>query len=507
MPTMTNSPTHVPVRCSCSLGASTLKEVSALLFPTIDFAIFFGVVFCGNWLLRPHKRSWKLFILAASYVFYGWWDWRFVFLLALSTALTFSGGLAIDLAASPTKKRAILVTTLIAELGLLGWFKYAGFFSLAVDNVAQRLGVHGALFAPIQVTLPIGISFFTFMGLSYVIDIYRGRLLPSPLLDVAVFVAFFPHLVAGPIVRGADLLPQIAHATEREAQDIDHGRAAFLIFGGLFKKVVISSYVASAVVDPVFNNPTLHTGPEILLAVYGYAVQIYCDFSGYTDIAIGCALLLGFRFPQNFDRPYTARSLQDFWRRWHMTLSSWLRDYLYIPLGGNRGSALKTYRNIIITMVLGGLWHGASWTFVMWGAIHGVGQVVGHMRRTSRRWRHVPVERDQPFAVAMQRFVTFQLVCFAWLFFRANSIGVAFTMVGRLFSAWSGASPLVRLPVIAAIVGSLALQYVPPTLGEQLRTLFGRVPLVVQGASLAVVLFVITTLGPPGVAPFIYYRF
>ena len=227
----------------------------------------------------------------------------------------------------------------------------------------------------LQVTLPVGISFFTFMGLSYVIDIYRGSLEPSPWLDVAVFVAFFPHLVAGPIVRGSDLLPQIRRAHRRDPRRIALPRAAYLIFAGLFKKVVLSSYISSQIVDPVFANPHTHSSLEVLLAIYGYAVQIYCDFSGYTDIAIGCALLLGFRFPENFNAPYTARSLQDFWRRWHMTLSMWLRDYLYIPLGGNQGSRRTMYRNIMITMVLGGLWHGAAWTFVAWGALHGIGTV------------------------------------------------------------------------------------------------------------------------------------
>lgn len=484
-----------------------MKEVHALLFPTIDFAIFFGLAFTGNWLLRPYPRAWKLFILAASYVFYGWWDWRFVFLLALSTLLTAVGGAAIYISRSDSTRRMAFVATLIGELGLLGWFKYAGFLSLAMDNVAQRLGDHGVLVAPIEVTLPVGISFFTFMGLSYVIDVYRRHLEPASLIDVAVFVAFFPHLVAGPIVRGADLLPQIARSAHRRSRDIDGSQAAFLIFGGLFKKVVISSYVSSAIVDPVFNNPALHTAPEILLGVYGYAVQIYCDFSGYTDIAIGCALLLGFQFPQNFDRPYQARSLQEFWRRWHMTLSNWLRDYLYVPLGGNRGGRWATYRNIMITMVLGGLWHGAAWTFVIWGAIHGVGQVAGHMKRSARKRWNLPLEPVGTLATAWSRFATFQVVCLGWLFFRANTIGNALTLCHRLVTAWSGPSPLVRLPVIAAIIGSLSLQYVPADIAVRVRTVFDRLPIVAQGAALSAVLLIITTLGPPGVAPFIYYRF
>ena len=206
--------------------------------------------------------------------------------------------------------------------------------------------------------------------------------------------------------------------------------------GGLFKKVVISSYVSTNIVNPVFASPHAHSAPEVLFAVWGYAIQIYADFSGYTDIAIGIALLLGIRFPVNFDAPYTARNLQDFWRRWHITLSRWLRDYLYIPLGGNRGSTLMTSRNIMITMVLGGLWHGANWTFVVWGALHGTGQVVGHVRRTSRERRGLPAEDDATHARGRQRFLTFQFVSLGWLFFNASSMSNAFAMLGRLVTGW-----------------------------------------------------------------------
>ena len=255
-----------------------------------------------------------------------------------------------------------------ALLGILGWFKYYGFVSVNVDNLTHALGL-GRAVPLLQVGLPIAISFFTFMAISYVVDIYRRELEPAKPLDFAVYISFFPHLLAGPIVRGNELLPQIRR--RRDPNSIDYSRAFWLILAGLFKKVVISSYVSSAIVTPVFTSPTQHSAPEAIFAAWGYAVQIYCDFSGYTDIAIGLALLLGFRFPQNFDAPYTARNLQDFWRRWHMTLSRWLRDYLYIPLGGSANGQAQTVRNIMITMVLGGLWHGAAWTFVVWGGLHG----------------------------------------------------------------------------------------------------------------------------------------
>jgi D-alanyl-lipoteichoic acid acyltransferase DltB (MBOAT superfamily) len=276
---------------------------------------------------------------------------------------------------------------------------------------------------------------------------------------------------------------------------------------GLFKKVVLSSYVSSAIVDPVFAAPNQHSAIEVLFAIWGYAVQIYCDFSGYTDIAIGCALLLGFRFPENFNAPYTARSLQDFWRRWHMTLSFWLRDYLYIPLGGNQGGDLMTVRNIMITMLLGGLWHGAGWTFVAWGALHGVGQSAGHLRRRRRLAAGLPAERDGRLAVAWQRFATFQYVCLGWVFFRATTFSNAFSMLGRLLSGWSTPTTLVTFPVVLTVAAGIGIQYLPKGFAAACQETFARWGIALQGASLATIMLVITTLGPPGVAPFIYFRF
>jgi D-alanyl-lipoteichoic acid acyltransferase DltB (MBOAT superfamily) len=477
-----------------------------LLFPTIDFAIFFGIVFVLNWLLAPFPRYWKLFVLGASYLFYAWWDWHFVFLLAASTLATTLGGILVHRAQTLSSKRTYLGLTVAAELGLLGWFKYIGFATSSVHNALHSLGVHVST-GVISATLPIGISFFTFMGLSYVIDIFRGHLTPAKPLDVAVFVAFFPHLVAGPIVRGSELIPQIERANRRNPRHIDFSRAAFLIMAGLFKKVVISSTVATAIADPVFNNPGLHSAPEVLVGIWAYAVQIYCDFSGYTDIAIGCAMLLGFRFPENFNAPYTARSLQDFWRRWHMTLSFWLRDYLYIPLGGSQGGDAMLYRNLIITMVLGGLWHGAAFTFIAWGALHGVGQCAGHWRRRRRVAAGLPAQSDRPLAVAWQRLATFQYVCLGWVFFRATGFGNAFAVLGRLFSGWGQPSPLITVPVVLAIVVGIGMQYVPKDWPIRIQETFGRLGVLVQGTVLAGILLFITTLGPTGVAPFIYFRF
>jgi alginate O-acetyltransferase complex protein AlgI len=357
----------------------------------------------------------------------------------------------------------------------------------------------------LQVALPIAISFFTFMALSYVIDVYRRQLKPARPLDLALYLSFFPHLLAGPIVRGNELLPQLRHRRDPDA--VDYSRALWLIMAGLFKKVVISSYVSSAIVTPVFTAPAQHSAPEAIFAAWGYAVQIYCDFSGYTDIAIGLALLLGIRFPINFDAPYTARNLQDFWRRWHMTLSRWLRDYLYIPLGGSSGSESMTVRNIMITMVLGGLWHGAAWTFVFWGALHGVGQAFAHVRRRSRVQRGLPAVADGPVRIWVQRFLTFQYVCLGWVFFNSSGLSEAFAILGRLLGGWGNASPLVTPLLVLVVVGTVVSQFVPTLSVARLQALFSRQRMAVQIGVLSLALLVITTFGPAGVAPFIYYRF
>jgi D-alanyl-lipoteichoic acid acyltransferase DltB (MBOAT superfamily) len=479
-----------------------------MLFPTTEFAIFFALVFLGHWLLNPHPVRWKIFMIVASYFFYGWFTISYVWLLAASSSIAQLGALGVHRARNDRQRKWAMIAGVAGLLGLLGYFKYYQFFSLNVYNGLNKLGVHSP-FPVIAVLLPIGISFYTFMGISYVVDVYRRETRPATWIDAFVYLSFFPHLVAGPIVRTEELVPQIR--SKRDPRNIDFSRAAYLIMGGLFKKVVLSSFVATAIVDPVFKAPTQHSSLEILFAIYGFAVQIFCDFSGYTDIAIGLALLLGFQFPQNFDRPYTARSLQDFWRRWHMTLSRWLRDYLYIPLGGSRGTEFQTYRNIMLTMLLGGLWHGAGWLFLVWGGIQGVGQCLGRYRRQQRIAAGLPPQDDSPLAVVRQRFVTFQIVCLGWVFFKAGSdptasIGTAFTILKRLFTAW-GPAPLVTPLVVGAVALGIGMQYVPRGTGEKVRVALSRMGPIAQGTALGLTLFAITTLGPQGVAPFIYFQF
>ncbi len=332
----------------------------------------------------PHRVRWRLFMVAVSWIFYGAADWRFVPLLAGSTIVNHFFAWRIYHAAGKAR-RAWTIGAVTTNLAVLAWFKYIGFLSLSSQSLLHDVGIHAHVPLP-EVLLPIGISFFTFQALSYVIDTSRGKIQPVSLLEFAVYLSFFPHLVAGPIVRATEFLPQIKERIR--PRHVDVGKAFWLISLGLFKKVVIASYLATYAADPVFGFPRQHAGVEALFGVYAYAIQIYADFSGYTDIAIGLALLLGIKFPQNFNSPYAAASLQDFWRRWHMTLSRWLRDYLYIPLGGSRRGRVRTYVNVMITMLLGGLWHGAAWTFVAWGALHGAGLVV---ERARHEWRSAPV--------------------------------------------------------------------------------------------------------------------
>ena len=478
-----------------------------MLFPTIDFAVFFMVVFTGSWILRPYAKAWRCFILVSSCVFYGWWDWNFLYLLLASIAINWLFGLMVHRALTPDGRSTpasiwLVRIAVIVNLGILGYFKYFGFF---VTSIAERLSSIGlSVDAPVlRIVLPIGISFFTFQAISYVIDIGRGHWRqPLPLLDFAVYLSFFAHLVAGPIVRASEFAPQLDHIPD--PRYVRSAEAFMLIFRGMFKKVVISSFLATQIVDPVFRLPGAYGRWEVLWAIYGYAIQIYADFSGYTDIAIGVALLLGIRFPLNFDSPYAATSLQDFWRRWHMTLSRWLRDYLYIPLGGNRGSKLFTYRNLFLVMLIGGLWHGADWTFVVWGSIHGAYLVAE--RVVKERWHGHELGLPPRLVKVLQWVLTFNVVCLAWVFFRATSIDNAFAMLGRLFSG-VGSPGRVTVLLIVTVVASVASQFVPPRIPARLEVRFATLAPVLQVLALAAGLVLIDALGPEGVAPFIYFQF
>jgi alginate O-acetyltransferase complex protein AlgI len=474
-----------------------------MLFPTVDFAIFFVLVFVGHWLLNHLAQPWKLFMIGASYVFYAWWDWRFVFLLVGISVLAQLGAIAVSKTRTSRGRLVVNGVAVVLLLLPLAFFKYYGFFAVNLTNTLTSLDMEPSI-PLIQVVLPVGISFFTFMAIAYVVDVFRGDFEVAGWTDTFLYLSFFPHLVAGPIVRPGELIPQIRE--RRDERHVDVAGAAWMILGGLFKKVVVSSYLAAQIVDPVFGDPFTRSAPDALFAILGYAIVIYADFSGYTDIAIGIAKLLGFRFPKNFDRPYAATSIQDFWRRWHMTLSRWLRDYLYIPLGGNRRGSRRTLINVFVTMVLGGLWHGAAWTFVFWGAYHG-GLLAAEQWRRQRATAD-DVDRDDRWFVGLRRCAaTFALVCVGWVFFRADSLETAFALLRRLFTGWFTPSEFVNPLVVFTIAGMLALQFWPRGLGLWLQSGLSRLKPAPLGVVLGLGLLVIVILGPPGVAPFIYFQF
>jgi len=478
-----------------------------VIFPTVEFAAFFAVVLVVSWLVMPMPRVWKPFMIAASYFFYGYTDWRFCALLGVATVGNQVAARVIASAPSTRRASGVVAAAVSADLVLLGVFKYLGFLEVSADSVLRAVGL-GAALPLANVALPIGISFFTFQAISYVVDVYRGVIRPASNVDFALYLSFFPHLVAGPIVRGREFIPQLS--PPRDPRRVAVGPAVFLILGGLFKKVVLADYLGTHLVDPVFASPATHSGLDIAAAVYGYAVQIYCDFSAYTDMAIGLALLLGFRFPQNFDRPYASASLQDFWRRWHMTLSRWLRDYLYIPLGGSRRGSARTYVNLMITMLLGGLWHGASWTFVIWGAIHGAGLAVERALRpwAARRDARLPerTPRQARLWQALQVVLTFNVVCLAWVFFRSPDLAVAGQMLTGL--ARPGRASVLTPAVTVALVVGLATQLPAERWWAFVRGQYARLPLLLQGVTAGIVIVVVFTLvDQQGVAPFIYFRF
>jgi alginate O-acetyltransferase complex protein AlgI len=507
-----------------------------MLFPTIEFALFFALVFPITWALNDHNTVKKCFLIAASYFFYAFWSVSYTLILFGSSLGNYLLALVLDRAPDGPARRALLWLGVAGNLGLLGYFKYYNFFVAQAMNATMSLGLPLDL-SFIEVALPIAISFLTFHALSYIIDVYH-RKIPATrsLIDILLYISFFPHLIAGPIVRAKAFLEQTVRPSS--PYDVRLGLAVFLIAGGLFKKVIVANYLSTDFVDGVFRSPADYSRLDLLLGMYAYAIQIYCDFSAYTDIAIGIANLLGYRFPQNFNQPYRALSVQDFWRRWHMTLSSWLRDYLYIPLGGNRGGELATYRNILITMGLGGLWHGASLNFVIWGLLHGCALVAERLFG----WRTAPTGDSLPrngVAAALARqgaprgrdgegaspqrkvgqgararlrktlawLASFHFVCLAWVFFRSPSLEATQAYFATLLwgdTSWS--TTMTPLVAIMLAIGALT-QIVPDRWFEQLEAYYDRATLAFQVALPFAVIFLIAIAAPGGVPPFIYFQF
>lgn len=512
-----------------------------MLFNSPVYGVFLLVTYVAFWALRRRSFLRPLMLMVASYVFYfvGTYDaaqeqevpfgplgWTLlcVGIIFFGSTLDYWIGRALGRTENPAARKALLLASVFYYLGVLSIFKYYDFAVDSVATVASWVGVNVAP-AHLRLVLPFGISFFTFETMSYTIDVYRREIPPADrYLDYLLFVAFFPHLVAGPIVRPKSMLPQLA--AEPVASDALKAEGLFLIATGLMKKIVIGDYLGLNLVNRVFDNPERYTSLEVLVGVYAYAIKIYADFSGYSDVAIGSAKLFGYELPRNFDAPYTSGDLQEFWRRWHISLSTWLRDYLYVTLGGNRGGTWKTYRNLMLTMVLGGLWHGASWNFVIWGALHGGALAVNRAWQRARQAKRTappggpyratnPVAggaevKRPPVVITPGRIVaiiaTFHFVCFAWIFFRAPTFAHATLMLSRMAKLSEGA-PNLTAPILAVLGLGLVTHFVPRSIYERIQGTFVRSPAIVQGIVLAACAYALHFAAGAKAEPFIYGQF
>ena len=467
-----------------------------MLFPTLQFLGFFVVVFTVYWSL-PRQRWRLLWLVASSCFFYMSWNPWLILLIFASTSVDYYVALRIQSHSSPRVRKGLLTCSIVINLSILAFFKYTIFALHTAQGVLNWLGV--ALDPPLlKIILPLGISFYTFEAISYVVDVYKGKIkaIARP-LDYSLYILFFPHLVAGPIVRSGDFLPQLQHAKRFSWPRLHLGVRLILL--GLLKKAVIADHLA-LIVDPVFVHPSDYASQALWLATLGYAVQIYCDFSGYSDMAIGLAHTLGFKLPMNFNLPYGAANIGDFWRRWHISLSTWLRDYLYVPLGGSRTGRWATYRNLMLTMTLGGLWHGANWTFVFWGFYHGL------LLTLQRAWtlpRWLTGLWTRPFAIA----ATFLAVCVGWVFFRAQTFTDALTVLSGLVRPRAGLAlqPYQATLVCACLLATFAGHLVGA--GPVVRRLEEWLPAPAAGALLALGLVLYFLLLPQGGQGFIYFQF
>lgn len=405
-----------------------------MLFNSLDFAVFLPIVFMVYWFLLRNRLNYQnIFLVGASYLFYGWWDWRFLFLILISTLIDFQVGKRLESTDDPKSRKVWVLVSILTNLGILGFFKYFNFF---IESFAAGFSLLGMSFSAerLSIILPVGISFYTFQTMSYSLDVYRKRMRASHrLVEFMAFVSFFPQLVAGPIERASNLLPQFAVPRTFDPQRAIDGLRQIL--WGFFKKVVIADNAAIFVND-IFADPTVQSGSTLMLALFFFAFQIYGDFSGYSDIAIGTAKLLGFQLMQNFAFPYFSRDIAEFWRRWHISLSTWFRDYVYIPLGGSQVSKLKIVRNTLIIFLISGFWHGANFTFLAWGLINALYFLPLILSRANRRHLAIIGSNGQKTSLRewLGMLTTFLLVLLAWTFFRASSISEAFSILNNIFS-------------------------------------------------------------------------
>jgi len=472
-----------------------------MVFNSLTFVAFFAVVLALHSLVPLRWTGKKIVLLVASYIFYSAWNPPFVILLWISTVVDWYAAQALVKAEKPGVRRAWMLLSVVANLGMLAYFKYSKF---AVTNFAALMTMIGVDYhpAPLDIVLPVGISFYTFATMSYTLDVYLRRAKPATnFLDYALFVTFFPHLVAGPIMRPTELVPQFAEPRKASAEQLRFGLALMTI--GLFEKVVLADGFLGKTADRVFNGSAAPGTLDGWAGTLAFSGQIFCDFAGYSTTAIGAAMCLGFAMPDNFRFPYGAIGFSDFWRRWHITLSSWLRDYVYIPLGGNRAGRLKTYRNLMATMLLGGLWHGANWTFVVWGALHGLYLAVERVLR-----RVYSGFRAGTFSLFVFGLLTYALVNIAWVFFRATTFSRAWTILKGMFGQNDGAAPLVRTGGIVMtflIVVGVVLAHVLMR-KRTLESVVARMPAAVVAIVWGVLAFLIV-ISQGGGSAFIYFQF
>ncbi len=483
-----------------------------MVFNSLNFFIFSAVFFPLYFALRGKARLWLCLI--GSYVFYGVWDWRFLGLIATSTLIDYYLGLSLEDEEEPVRRKRLLQLSLLANLGFLAFFKYFNFFIESATAGLHGLGYDGSL-STLHIILPVGISFYTFQSMSYSIDVYRKQIpVERDLLRFATFIAFFPQLVAGPIVRASDFLPQFSKDREFEWTRFQVGIGQVL--WGFFKKVAIADSLAPFV-DQCFADPGKFGGLHLAIGVVFYSFQIYCDFSGYSDIAIGLARIMGFDFPKNFNKPYFSQNFSEFWQRWHISLSGWLRDYLYIPLGGSRGGKLFTWRNLMITMLLGGLWHGAAWVFVLWGFLHGSYQVLGKI--LGPHWGKLldAVRTPKFIRVALNISIVYFLTCLAWVYFRAGApnipmseqIPIAHGVIGGIFSGegWSFGAVINKFIVLKGVL-LISMMLLVEIIDERtpMWQMVDQRP-AFRVASFASLLWLIALFGVFSASAFIYFQF
>ena len=470
-----------------------------MLFNSPQYVLFLVAVFFAFWALSRLHLLRTAFLLAASYYFYANWNPGYLILIFISSTVDWLVGGALPGAKGLRQRRALLGTSIGVNLGILGTFKYFNFFSESLVWLANTTLELGLEPVHLGVLLPVGISFYTFQSMSYTIDVYRGQLEPErSYLRYLLFVSLFPQLVAGPIVRAAHFLPQLRQRPRLSA--VQGSQALLLILIGLVKKVAIADVLAVNIVDRVFDFPERFSSLEVLAGIYGYAIQIYCDFSGYSDVAIGSAMLLGLHIPPNFDAPYQASNLREFWRRWHISLSTWLRDYLYIPLGGSRHGPSRTYAALMATMVLGGLWHGAAWTFVLWGLLHGLALATTRAVQKTGLWSVGRLGRT------LGVVLTFHFVCFCWVLFRSQDLEQAWAVLRQVaLGGWGTAN--LPLPVAAVLALGFLTHWTPRDFLVRLRQTFAGLPPLVQGALATVVAALLHHVAASDAAPFIYFQF